>query len=301
MKKTLISLLLLSVLRITVAQEIDSVQAILDSVEASLQYQKGEITFENGVGVLNVPSGFHYLDAKQSEFVIHDLWGNPNGSGTLGMIVPENVGITDARSWAFIITYEEMGYVKDDDAGDINYDDMIEEMKTDMEAANEERSKLGYEAITLVGWAAKPYYDQEKKVLHWAKELKFGESEENTLNYNVRVLGRKGVLVLNAVAGMEELPAVQQNIDPVLASFTYADGNKYSDFNPDIDEVAAWTIGGLVAGKVLAKAGILAILLKYIKVIGIGLVAAATAIWKWFKKKTEEPTVRNISDSNPPA
>lgn len=301
MKKTLTSLLLLSVLRITVAQEIDSAQAILDSLEASLQYQKGEITFENGVGVLNVPTGFHYLDAKQSEYVIHDLWGNPDGSGTLGMIVPENVGITDASSWAFIITYEEMGYVKDDDAGDINYDDMIEEMKTDTESSNEERSKLGYEPITLVGWAAKPYYDQEKKVLHWAKELKFGESEESTLNYNVRVLGRKGVLVLNAVASMEELPAVQQNIDPVLASFTYADGNKYSDFNPDMDEVAAWTIGGLVAGKVLAKAGIIAILLKYIKVIGIGLVAAAGAIWKWFKKKTEEPTVRNISDSNPPA
>jgi uncharacterized membrane-anchored protein len=299
MKKTLFVLLLLSVVRAAVAQEIDSVQIFLDSAEASLQYQHGQITLDNGVGVLNVPAGFRYLDPKQSEYVIRDLWGNPSGDGTLGMIVPEDIGITDARSWAFIVTYDEMGYVKDDDADDINYDELLEEMQTDTQASNEARVKEGYESITLVGWAAKPYYDKEKKVLHWAKELKFGESEESTLNYNVRILGRKGVVVLNAVASMTELPDVQKNIEPVLASFNYADGNKYADFNPDIDEVAAWTIGGLVAGKVLAKAGILAILLKYIKVIGIGLVAAATAAWKWFKRKTEEPTVRNISDTPP--
>jgi uncharacterized membrane-anchored protein len=301
MKKILFVLLLLSVVRAGVAQEIDSVQIFLDSAEASLQYQHGEITLDNGVGVLNVPTGFRYLDPKQSEYVIRDLWGNPSGDGTLGMIVPEDIGITDARSWAFIVTYDEMGYVKDDDADDINYDDLLEEMQTDTQASNEERIKQGYESITLVGWAAKPYYDKDKKVLHWAKELKFGESEESTLNYNVRILGRKGVVVLNAVASMTELPDVQKNIEPVLASFSYADGNKYADFNPDIDEVAAWTIGGLVAGKVLAKAGILAILLKYIKVIGIGLVAAVTAAWKWFKRKTEEPTVRNISDTPPQA
>jgi uncharacterized membrane-anchored protein len=301
MKKIFFVLLLLSVVRAAVAQEIDSVQIFLDSAEASLQYQHGEITLDNGVGVLNVPSGFRYLDPKQSEYVIRDLWGNPSGDGTLGMIVPEDIGITDARSWAFIVTYDEMGYVKDDDADDINYDELLEEMQTDTQASNEERVKMGYETIALVGWAAKPYYDKDKKVLHWAKELKFGESEESTLNYNVRILGRKGVVVLNAVASMTELSDVQKNIEPVLASFNYADGNKYADFNPDIDEVAAWTIGGLVAGKVLAKAGILAILLKYIKVIGIGLVAAVTAAWKWFKRRTEEPTVRNISDTPPQA
>ena len=31
----------------------------------------------------------------------------------------------------------------------------------------------------------------EKKVLHWAKEIKFGETDGTTLNYNVRILGQK--------------------------------------------------------------------------------------------------------------
>jgi uncharacterized membrane-anchored protein len=197
-----------------------------------------------------------------------------------------------------------MGYVKDDDAGDIDYEELMNEMRSDTEAANEERNKDGYEPIELVGWASKPFYDEQKKVLHWAKEIKFGNAEVNTLNYNVRILGRKGVLVLNAVAGMTEISEVQQSIDPVLSSFSYAEGSRYDDFDPQIDEVAAWTIGGLVAGKVLAKAGLFAILLKYIKLIGIGVVALGGALWKWYKRKTELPDVKQFPEqpsANPPA
>ncbi len=298
MKKVVALIVWLSMVQAVYATEIDSAMLFFDSLEASFQYQHGEIKLADGIGTLNVPAGFRFLDAEQSEYIIHEMWGNPEGSGALGMIVPENVDITGESSWAFIITYEEMGYVKDDDAEDIDYDELLKEIQSDAASANEERAKLGYESIAIIGWASKPYYDLEKKVLHWAKEIKFGETEGTTLNYNVRILGRKGILVLNAVSSMAELPDVQKNIAPVLASFNFDDGNKYADFNPDMDEVAAWTIGGLVAGKMLAKVGIFALLLKNIKLIGLALAALGTAAFKWYKRKTELPTVRNISESN---
>jgi uncharacterized membrane-anchored protein len=68
---------------------------------------------------------------------------------------------------------------------------------------------------------------------------------------------------------------------------TFNEGHRYSDFNPDVDEVAAWTVGGLVAGKVLAKVGFFAGLLKFWKVIAIGLAAAGTAIWRFFNRNKE--------------
>jgi len=277
---------------------VDSTQLFLDSLEASFHYQTGEITFENQVGTLKVPDGFRYLDAEQTRYVIHDLWGNPGGDGTMGMIVPADIPITSAESWAFIVTYDEMGFVKDDDAGDIDYDEMLSEMQSETAEENKAREEEGYEPISIIGWASKPYYDKDKKVLHWAKELSFGDSEVHTLNYNVRVLGRKGVLVLNAVASMDALPTVQQNIAPVLGAFQYGEGNQYDDFNPELDKVAAWTVGGLVAGKVLAKAGILALLLKNIKLIGLAIVGLVSAAVKWFRRKTEPPTVREFPDQN---
>lgn len=298
MRKLILIWMFTSVALSVAAQEVDSMQLFLDSLEASFTYQKGEIKFENGVGAIQVPAGFRYLDPIQSERVLVDIWGNPSGAGTLGMIVPENAGVTHASSWAFIVTYDEMGYVEDDDAEDMDYDELLEDLQKETVTENEERKTQGYEPITLVGWASKPFYDADKKVLHWAKELKFGEDEDNTLNYNVRVLGRKGVIILNAVAPMTAYSEVEKNIQPILSSFTYADGYKYSDFNPEIDEVAAWTVGGLVAGKVLAKAGFLALLLKNIKLIGLALVAAATGLWKWFKNKTEPPAVKNITGDN---
>jgi uncharacterized membrane-anchored protein len=278
--------------------EVDSTQLFLDSLESSFNYQTGEIKFDNGIGTLAVPKGFRYLDTNDSKRVIHDLWGNPHGEGTLGMLVPENIPITSAESWAFIIEYEEMGYVKDDDADDIDYDDLLEDLQTEAKDGNEARINEGYEPIEIIGWAAAPYYDKNKKVLHWAKEIKFGENEEHTLNYNVRILGRKGVLVLNAVASIAALGEVQKNIDPVLTSFSYSDGNAYEDFDPELDEVAAWTIGGLVAGKVLAKAGILALLLKNIKLIGLAIVGMGGAFMKWFRRKTEPPTVKEVPGSS---
>jgi uncharacterized membrane-anchored protein len=296
MKKT-IAFLVLLVACVSISQAQDSVQFSLDSIESSFMYQTGEISLDNGIGKIQVPKGFRYLDSKQAGFVIQDLWGNPDGSGTLGMLVPENIGLLADDSWAFIITYDEMGYVKDDDADEIDYDELMEEMQSDIAAENEERSKAGFEKLSLIGWASKPFYDTDKKVLHWAKEIKFGENEFNTLNYNVRVLGRKGVVVLNAVASMNELPQVKESIAPVLSSFNFADGHAYSDFDPEIDEVAAWTIGGLVAGKMLAKVGILAFLLKYIKLIGIGIAALGTGLWKWYKRRTELPEVRNIEET----
>ncbi|HEY0740821.1 MAG TPA: DUF2167 domain-containing protein [Chryseosolibacter sp.] len=296
MKKSLVFLFVLAT-HLALSQALDSSFFSIDSLESSFKYQTGEIRFDNGIGQIHVPRGFRYLDSKQAGIVLQDLWGNPDGGGTLGMLVPENIGLLADNSWAFIITYDEMGYVKDDDADEIDYDELLEEMQTDITAENEERMKAGYDKLSLVGWASKPYYDADKKVLHWAKEIKFGENEFNTLNYNVRVLGRKGVVVLNAVSSMNELAQVQASIDPVLSSFTFADGYAYSDFNPEIDEVAAWTIGGLVAGKVLAKVGVFAFLLKYLKFIVIGIGALATGAWKWYRRKTELPEVRNIEET----
>lgn len=150
-----------------------------------------------------MPDGFRYLDADQSEKVLVELWGNPWYEGmTLGMILPENQGVMSDSGYVFNIEYNEIGYVKDGDAGDIDYDDLLKDMQDETAAGNKQRTDAGYEPISIIGWAASPFYDKDRKILHWAKEVQFGDNPEHTLNYNVRVLGRKGVLVLNAVGSM---------------------------------------------------------------------------------------------------
>lgn len=270
----------------------DSTKMILAQIEKKFNYQTGEVTVGDNLAKIKVPSGFRFLDAKQAEYVVYDLWGNPKGDGKgpklYGLVVPEKTGITGENAWAFVVEYDDMGFVKDDDADKINYTDLLKEMQEGETEENAERKKMGFPTAHVVGWAQQPYYDKSKKTLHWAKEIAFSGSDEHTLNYNVRILGRKGVLVLNAVGNMNQLPEINQNIAGVLNSVAFSDGHRYADFNPSVDNVAAWTIGGLVAGKVMAKVGLFAVIAKFGKVIFIALAAAGSAIWKWLKGRRGE-------------
>lgn len=278
---------------------------ISDSINASFTYKTGKIELGDGA-VLNVPKGFRYLDPVQSHRLLEVVWGNPTGSETLGMLLPENLGPADPTCYAFNIAFEKMGYVKDEDADKIDYDDLLKDLQKETRERNPDRVKEGYPAIELVGWAAKPYYDKANKTLHWARELEFDGSTEHTLNYNVRILGRKGVLSLNAIGDMSHLGVIKQNIPAILQSATFSEGHAYADFDSNADEIAAVTIGGLVAGKVLAKVGFFAVILKFGKVIIFGLIAAGGAIWKFVtgrrRRKEEEavPEEAPVAEINEP-
>ncbi|QDW20585.1 DUF2167 domain-containing protein [Flavobacterium sp. KBS0721] len=289
MKKTLVFLFLMTVFSPKLlAQTNDTLAAYYDKIEKSFKYESGKITLSEGEGTLNVPKGFKFLNAAQTQDVLSNLWGNPEDKSILGSLVPDGKGVTHSNSWMFVISYQGDGFVKDDDAGDIDYDDLLKTMKEDVQAENEERKKGGYPEVQLVGWASKPYYDNNLKVLHWAKELKFGTDEANTLNYDLRVLGRKGMYNISAVAGMSELAEVKASIPGILKSVEFNQGHKYLDFDADTDTVAAWTIGGLVAGKVLAKVGFFAILAKFGKIIVIGIIAAFAGLKKFLFGKKDQ-------------
>jgi uncharacterized membrane-anchored protein len=285
-----------------------------DSLNSALHYKTGKIDLEGGHVILNVPAGFKYLNKEQSSYVITELWGNPPSIAEemVGMIFPENDGPLSDSSYAFIVTYSAIGYVKDDDANKIDYDDLLKNIQKEENAENIERKKAGYEPVYMIGWAQKPFYDGKRKILHWAKELKFGDGEKlHTLNYEVRILGRKGMLSLNAVSTIDQLALVNQDIPKILDIASFTEGNKYSDFNPDLDEVATWTIGGLVAGKILVKAGLFAVILKFLaagwKFLLLALVPLGAWIRKLFtggKKKEEELAPVTVqpeapSDDNP--
>ncbi|GAA4359177.1 DUF2167 domain-containing protein [Hymenobacter saemangeumensis] len=254
-------------------------KAFADSVHATLHFQQGHIVLPGGMGELTVPRGFRYLDSAQSRRVLTQLWGNPKQE-TLGMLFPADRGPLDKNNWAYSISYNPMGYVKDDDADDIDYADLLKDMQSDTEEENEAREASGYEPIHMLGWAATPYYDKNTKALHWAQALQFGASPDTTLNYNVRLLGRKGVLVLNAIGEPYQMPEIKASIPGLLSNVSFSKGQQYADFDANLDDVAAYGIGGLVAGKVLAKVGFFGLLLKFWKV---GLLALAGA-WAAIKR-----------------
>lgn len=256
----------------------------------SLDRRTGEIRLDKGETVLNVPDQYYYLSPADAEKVLVDVWGNMPGIGTrtLGMLMPSGVTPFDDASWAVTIEYSAEGYVSDEDAADIDYAELLEDMQADTRAGNDERVRQGYDPVTLIGWASEPYYDQNNHKLYWAKELQFGDSQTHTLNYDIRVLGRKGYLEMSFIANMSQKPEIDAQIEDVLQVASFDDGYRYTDFNPEIDEVAAYGLGALIAGKALSKLGLLAAALVFLKKFGFILLLPVYYVMRKLKERKKD-------------
>jgi len=232
----------------------------------SLNYQQGAVTIETANVQLTVPRDFYFLSGGDARRVLVDQWRNPPAAaaGVLGMIF--SAGATPADdTWGAVISFDADGYVSDEDAAKIDYAEMLRNMQASTERVNQDRLQQGFPTIRLVGWASSPFYDAATHKLHWAKELEFSDSPKHTLNYDVRALGRKGVLKINFVADMDELAVIRRIIPSVMAMPEFEHGSRYQDYVPSADKVAAYGIARLIAGKAMAKAGILAIALAFLK------------------------------------
>lgn len=232
----------------------EELAAAIAEFHASLDHKTGKITLPAANVTLNVPAGFYFLDMKDARSVLEEAWGNPPDLTISGMLFRDGVAPLDENAWGVVLTYEDTGYVSDEDASGIDYDMLIDAMREQTDLENAERTRQGYPTLNIIGWATEPRYDAGTHKLYWAKEIAFQDEPVNTLNYDMRVLGRHGVLSLNFVASIDQLAEVEQVSPQVLAIPDFDDGFRYDDFNAAIDKKADFGVVGLIAGGAAAAA-----------------------------------------------
>jgi len=266
----------------------------MESIQAGLKWQTGTIQLPGGKAELKLPDGYRYLDAEGAKTVLETLWGNPGGEGTLGMVFGPGQEPLTPDGWGAVITYSDDGHVDDEDAAKTDFDEVLKSMKESSEAHNAERAKAGFGKVHLHGWAEPPHYDDASRKLFWAKDLEFEGSPEHTLNYFVRILGREGVLEINAVSTLAGLKNVKDGMAALNTAAEFTAGNRYADFNKDTDRMSKLGIAALVAGGagVAAKAGmfkwLIGILIAAKKFVVIAFVGLAAAIKAWWNKREEK-------------
>jgi uncharacterized membrane-anchored protein len=291
--RKLLAIVCCSLLWLGVAQAQDAAapkmdkQAFLDS----LHFQQGAVALPGKIATLQLPANFRYLPPEDAARLLA-AWGNPPDASTLGMIVPAEPSVMSQGGWAVVVTYDKDGHIKDDDADSINYDKLLKEMQESIAEGNAERKKQGYAGMQLRGWAERPSYDKASHKMYWAKQIRFDDSQQDTLNYNVRVLGREGVLVLNAVADAGQIEQIKTDMRTVTGFTEFTAGNRYADFDSKTDKVAEYGLAALVAGGVAAKLGLFgklfALLLAFKKIIFVAVAALGATVFKRFKGKQDD-------------
>jgi len=279
---------------VALAQQPDSTPHMTaEEWEASLAWKTGDVVLKDGLATIHLPQHYRYLGPEDADRVL-TVWGNEPGQKTLGMIFPSNLSPIDHETWGVVIQYDEDGHVDDGDAKTIDYTKLLKDMQEGTAERNAELKKQGLATATLVGWAAPPMYDEATHKLRWAKELAFTDQSEHTINWDIRVLGARGVLDLDAVGSKSQLATLESGMDEVLSFVEFNQGHRYADYNPAVDHKAEYGIAALVAGGLMAKAGffkvLLAGLLAMKKLIIVAVAAIAGFLKKLFGKKEQPAT-----------
>ena len=175
------------------------------------------------------------------------------------------------------IRYTEDGYVKDDDAAKLNADDLLKQLHDGTEEANVERQKHGFPPIHVAGWSEPPVYQAQSHHMVWGMRLKRDNATIETVNFNTRVLGRKGYVAVNLIDDAQAIEASKPAAAAILAATTYKPGSRYEDFDAKKgDKVAEYGLAALVLGGVALKVAKVGLLAKF----GAKLIALLIALKK---------------------
>ncbi len=256
---------------------------ILDSQKR----QTGEVAVPGAKATLHLGEKYYFIGPGDSRRIIVDAWQNPPDAadGVIGMVFPVGANFTD--SWGAVITYKAEGWVSDKDAADISANKLLEQMREGEATDNEARKKDGYPTMHVEGWAQMPTYNKAGHYAIWARDLSSSDAKEDSLNYDIRFLGRNGVLSVNMVDAMTNLKSVRAAADGLVATTAFDAGARYTDYVEGQDKKSEYTIAGLVAaGLGLAAAkkfGLLAVILLFAKKGIVLIVAALAGVGAWFK------------------
>ena len=215
------------------------------------RYREGHQELPGGIAHLSLPEGFRYLGPEDARKVIVDLWGNPPaaaGPSLLGVIIPAGEHLASPTSWTVVVSYDELGHVSDSDAGRIDFEGLMTRLQAAGSESNKARKASGFDTMDLAGWAVAPRYDRENQALYWARRFTVARQPEDTLNYDVRLLGRRGVLSLNAISGMNRVTDIEAASPALISMIRFNAGHRYGDFNPSTDRNAGLALAGLVLG-----------------------------------------------------
>jgi uncharacterized membrane-anchored protein len=268
------------------AAKLRELQALMDS----LHPRTGAVAVPQADLTLNLGEAYYMLDAAEAKRVLVEAWGNPADGVTnvIGMIFPAGMSFAD-DTWGAVLTWTADGYVSDEDASKINYGELLNTLREGEDENNRARQDAGFPGVHLVGWAQQPTYDPARHSLIWAKELAFSDTPNgpNTLNYDVRVLGRRGVFSMNMVTNMDKLGETRTAATALMGTAAFNEGARYADYQAGTDKKAAYGLAGLVAGgavlAVAKKAGIIGILLIVLKKGAVFLLAGAGAAFAWLR------------------
>jgi uncharacterized membrane-anchored protein len=254
------------------AVEVEAARSELDRQIEALGWQRGMKVTMNQWAEIEVPPGYRFTGGDGTRTLLR-MYGNLVGTTEQGLIAPENL------DWFVVFDFDDCGYVKDDEKDQLDADKLLEQKIENSKAANEEKKKRGLPRLDIVGWTVPPHYNARTNNLEWGIRLRSEDGSES-VNYNLKLLGRSGVMDATLACDPGQMDAVLPEARTLLAGFKFQPGQTYAEYRAG-DKIAKYGLTALVLGggaALAAKSGLLAGFFKLIAKGGKLLIAGAVAV-----------------------
>jgi uncharacterized membrane-anchored protein len=229
------------------------------------------------VAQIELPAGYAFFDGKTTRAMMESA-GEPTSGNELGLLHPTNA------PWSVIFEFSNVGFVKDDEKDKLDPVKLLAAIKAGNDEGNKERERNGNPPLIIVGWEQEPKYDPATHNLTWA--IRATSEGQPILNYNTRLLGRKGVMEVVLICKPEEFSATLPAFNGLIANHKFQSGESYAEYKPG-DKIAKYGLGALILGGgavAAAKLGLLGPVILFFKKGWKLVVVAIVAVASFFKK-----------------
>ena len=250
---------------------------------SKLDWQIGPTTGMIGdKATIRVPEGYAFLGNADTKKLMVMMENIPSDN--------EHVFAPSHLEWFAVFEFSPLGYVKDDETLDAQ--ELLDTVTEGTKQGNVEREQRGWATMTILGWRFQPRYDDESKLLEWAFLAKEDRNNTEIVNYNTRLLGRRGVMEVVLVAEPEILDSSVAEFKQLVGGYSFVSGEKYADYREG-DRVAEIGLAALIAGgaaAVATKKGFWAAIGAFLAAAWKFIAAAVVGVLVWvsslFKRKT---------------
>ena len=248
---------------------------------------------------INLPAGmilFEHAEAKKILEQSGDHADNVNA-----------IIVKLGADWMVVVEYEDVGYVTDTDADQLDANELFSQYQEGTRQQNERRRTLGVPELFLDGWSQMPQSDKAKHHLVWGlKAHTDGPEGGPVINFFTRILGRHGYMSVDLIDSPDTLEASKVETAGLMIGTRFKTGFTYED-HQEGDKSSGMGLRALVVGGTglavmkAAKTGILIKLLLVFKKGFIFIILGIAGLFKWIFSRKKDENLAVSDDQAPPS
>ncbi len=211
-------------------------QSTQKNSENGVSTRTGAFSIDEAPVELNLPDGFMYLDANTTKEILIS-WGNEASSieNVIGMIVPEDTPYVQDAEKAWILSYNDIGHVKDSKASNMGFKWIIKGLHNSDKYKN-----------TRIDWAWQPKYDIQHHRL--SLPLMYITGTDTFLNHSQFIFGNNGMIRVMPIVPLSDLKWLYDNDELINNSIGFTPRARYEDFDSTTQAYAYNSVSAFLRG-----------------------------------------------------